>query len=332
MPLPELTPDYALRFNYYHHSNFNYSPPSQKIFEKTVLRPMQNKLMAVIKDESVSMEEKEAARQRFTLLDTGLAMPPKVTAGVAVQTATDSVLGIDDKEPIKLEEAICTAQSEGLFFQPRTFFGKKCAEEDELLVENYKTIIGKVIEHAVLGLQEAMARENRFIGETIYEGRFPGNELPYQTRPDYARRGDLKTQWPTLKKEKIDPEKPDKPREFTNKTLSSLPKSLTDKYFKGHLRQVAGFWKLNGGLPPFLVYANQTNYKVFTPEDTPELRDDYLEGVIEEMARENRAVEEILKAAKDQEHLFKMLMPEWSRDLSWGYHPEVMRIARETLK
>ena len=67
-------------------------------------------------------------------------------------------------------------------------------EDDTARKEHYLEEIPKVVEHAALGLKEAMKKDNRLIGETQCLDRF-GNIG--HTLPDYGRRGDLKTKWST---------------------------------------------------------------------------------------------------------------------------------------
>jgi hypothetical protein len=76
--------------------------------------------------------------------------------------------------------------------------------------------------------------------------------------------------------------------------------------------QAAGFWALNGNLPPFIVYANATDYRVFTPENAPELRDDFLQDVINEATLYHRTTENLLKASATKEELFSLVSPDWS--------------------
>ena len=78
----------------------------------------------------------------------------------------------------------------------------------------------------------------------------------HDTRPDYANRGDLKTKW----------SRPSA-RSKSGWQAGSLPSSLTGMFDMKNVYQSCGFWALNGHRPPFLVYANATDYRVFTPEN-----------------------------------------------------------------
>ena len=301
MPLPQLTPEYALRFNYYHHSNPMTGPRGRKLWEKIVLRPLLSDLF---------LSDKE----QWELLNPNRATGPSAIAGVAVQKAVDSVLNIDGSEPMKLDEAVSWAKSEGLFFQSRYFLGENVGEQDEMLVEVYKTLIGDVIKNSVEGLEKAMARENKYIGEITLEDKLPGCELPHQTRPDYARRGDLKTKWSSLKKS------------------SFVPKNLSGMFEKSWLYQIAGFWALNGQQPPFLVCANHKEYRIFDQDNSPELSDENLDRIVQQMSRHHQTTEHLLKKADNQEDLFRSLDPEWDHMFAWNLQPELIELAKRSFK
>ena len=70
---------------------------------------------------------------------------------------------------------------------------------------------------------------------------------------------------------------------------------------------VAGFWALNGHRPPFLVYANATDYRVFTPENAPELRDDFLHDVMNDIILQCKTTENILRAASTKDELLGLV-------------------------
>lgn len=301
MPLPELTPDYALRFDYHHHSNPMSQPRGRKLFDKVIVRPMLDKLWK---------EDPDRARQ----LDPNRAASPRMLAGTSTQKAVDSVLNIDDAEPMKLDEAHSWAKSEGLIFENRHFISDFLGNSDEQEIELYKEEIPLVINHALEGLKQAMSRENRYVGEIILQDKLPGCELPHNTRPDYARRGDLKTKWSSVKRK------------------SYLPNNLSGPFEQKAVYQVAGFWALNGQQPPFLVYANYKDFKVFDQDNSPELSDENLARIVKEIARHHQVTEQLLKKADNQDDLFRMIDPEWHDGFAWTLQPELKELARRVFK
>ena len=163
-----------------------------------------------------------------------------------------------------------------------------------------------VIENAIMGLKEAMAKDNRIIGEIELLDTLPGNAVPHCTLPDYGRRGDLKTKWSKHN-----------PKTKSQWNTNSLPKSLSAMHWDmNNVFQCAGFWALNGHQPPFLVYANASDYRVFTPENAPELRDDFLQDVVDTISSHHKTTENILRSAEDKEELLGLVSPNW-HELYW---------------
>ena len=80
----------------------------------------------------------------------------------------------------------------------------------------------------------------------------------------------------------------------------------------------AGFWALNGHRPPFLVYANATDYRVFTPDNAPELRDDFLQDVVNDIILQHKTTENILRAASTQDELVQPGLARLARNLLAG--------------
>jgi hypothetical protein len=229
--------------------------------------------------------------------------------GRTVQEATDSIL-IDQVDP---GEAIDTAIEKYQSFKARTWDDGSDADKKIKYIDE----IDAVTRNAVAGLKEAMARDNQIIGEIEYVEKLKGLELPHNTRPDYNRRGDLKTKWSRISK--------------TSKSgfaAASLPKTLTGPFEQAALYQVAGFWACNGGLPPFLVYANATDYRIFDQDNTPELQDDYLADVVQTITRSHKATEELLKVAKDKNHLFKLVEPDFT-NICWSEPPIIIDEAKK---
>jgi hypothetical protein len=97
------------------------------------------------------------------------------------------------------------------------------------------------------------------------------------------------------------------------------------------LYQVAGFWALNGHLPPFIVYANSKDYKVFTPENTPELRDEYLEEIVQDIIRYHRTTERMLKSSETMDELLEYVNPNF-KSFYWNEPPAFLSRAKEIWK
>ena len=94
-----------------------------------------------------------------------------------------------------------------------------------------------------------------------------------------------------------------------------LPSSLTGMFDMKNVYQSCGFWALNGHRPPFLVYANATDYQVFTPENAPELRDDFLHDVMNDIILQHKTTENILRAAGSKGELLGLVAPDWQGHL-----------------
>ena len=107
-----------------------------------------------------------------------------------------------------------------------------------------------------------------------------------------------------------------------------MPKTLTGPFEQAALYQVAGFWACNGGLPPFLIYANATDYRIFDQDNTPELQDDYLADIVQTIARSHKATEELLKVAKDKDHLFRLVEPDFT-NICWSEPPVIIDEAKK---
>ena len=306
------TPDWAVQYNYFHHSNPRSKDRAKNIFEKMHVRPKINAAWEVIKDTKATDEAKGLARSLIRCLSDNRANAA-MKAGVAVQTACDLHLVPDEFDiTLSLPEAILAGVDE--------YKGHKVKADtpnnkdiDSKKKEKYLEELPLVIEHAVMGLKEAMQTDNRILGEIDLLDTLPGNALPHNTKPDYGRRGDLKTKWSGLTRGGT-PEQ-DKWRK------APMPKSLTDMYNMNNVFQVAGFWALNGHQPPFLVYASKDDYRVFTPENTPELRDDYLQDIVDQISMHHKTTENILRAASDRETLLGLVSPDFQK-LCWN-EPEL---------
>ena len=103
-------------------------------------------------------------------------------AGKATQTACDLHLVMDEAGQVcGLSESIHAGVEQLQSYKPKN-------DDDIARKEKYLEELPLVAEHAVKGLQEAMASENRILGEMQLLGTMPGLALPYDTRPDYANR------------------------------------------------------------------------------------------------------------------------------------------------
>jgi len=312
-------PDWAVRHNYFHHSNPRSGDRAKKLFEKVHVRPAVKKAKATLKNIEATNFELEEARLTIDIFDTNRGSA-NMAAGRAVQDGCDLCL-IPDKDygqTLSLQEAQLIAKENLAAYRPKNY-DKSVEEDDRERLEKYLEEIPDVVENAVIGLKEAMARDNRYIGEIELLEALPGNVLPHNTLPDYGRRGDLKTKWS---------------RPTTNKkgertwAKGSLPSSLSGMFDMNNVYQVAGFYALNGKQPPFLVYANATDYRVFDQTNTPELRPDYLDGVIEDITMQHKITENILRVAQTKEELLGLVSPDWN-SIFWQESPAYIREARK---
>lgn len=312
------TPQWAARHKYFHHSNPRSGDRAKKLFEKTHVRPKIEWARYVLKDETREQDHEDARSilQNFTVGRGSAAME----AGRAVQDACDLHLIPDPEfgQTLSFVEACEVAQTRMRNYVPR-MWSVAVAEDDTLRREKYIDEIPKVVEHAIRGLAEAMARDNQVIGETEFLSALPGNALPHNTLPDYGRRGDLKTKWSRPRTNGVCP---------GTWTKASLPNSLTGMFDMNNVYQVAGFYALNGRQPPFLVYANAYDYRVFTQDNAPELRPDYLEEVIRDISMQHKITENILRAADNKKDLLGLVAPDFNA-ISWKEPPSYVTEAKK---
>jgi len=303
--------DWATRHNYLHHSNPMSKTRCKALFDKVHIRPMISNAWEIVKDESSDSNKKKDA---WAILD---KFDPKrnqsdnanMLAGRAVQAICDLVI----LNEVNFEDAYKSVKEDMLLqYQHREWD----EGTDFKKYERYYEEVPLVAKNAIIGLTQALQKENKIIGETDYLGILPGNELPYNTKPDYARRGDLKTKWSTIADTK------------SGWRAASLPSSLSGPFELSHLYQVAGFWAVNGGLPPFLVYANVKDYRLFTQENSPELSNENLAKIVKHIINENLVTERFLKVCSTKEQLFQMVTTNY-RDLCWKEPPSVLKEARK---
>lgn len=302
---------WARRHNYLHHSNPMSKTRCKTLFDKVHIRPMISLAWEIVKDEGADSNKKKDAWLILDKFDSkrNQSDNSNMLAGRAVQAICDLVL------------------LKGLIFEDAL----KSVKEDMLLVykhrdwddgldfkkyERYYDEVPLVAANALLGLRQALQKENKIIGETDYLHKLPGNELPYNTKPDYARRGDLKTKWSTVANTK------------TGWRAASLPSNLSGDFVKSHLYQVAGFWAVNGGLPPFLVYATEKDFRVFDQDNSPELSNENLARIVKCIIAENLITEKFLKVCSTKEQLFEFVTTDYSQ-LCWREPPSIIKEARK---
>ena len=305
------TPRFASRFNYLWHSNPKSKLKCKALFDKVHLRPALSDAWDLYQNLNNEKHIRDRAWTVIEKFDSKLNGQDNAAmcGGRTVQEAADAIL-IDEIDPgVAIDQAIQSYNK----FKPRTWDNGSDADKKIKYIDE----IEAVTKNAVAGLKEAMARDNQIIGEVEYIEKLKGLELPHNTRPDYNRRGDLKTKWSRLSK--------------TSKSgfaAASLPKTLTGPFEQAALYQVAGFWACNGGQPPFLVYANASDYKIFDQDNTPELQDDNLVNIVKTITRSHKATEELLKVAKDKDHLFKLIEPDFT-NICWSEPPTIIDEAKK---
>jgi len=305
------TPRFASRFNYLWHSNPKSKLKCKALFDKVHLRPALSDAWDLYQNLNNEKHIRDRAWTVIEKFDSKLNGQDNAAmcGGRTVQEAADAIL-IDEIDPgVAIDQAIQSYNK----FKPRTWDNGSDADKKIKYIDE----IEAVTKNAVAGLKEAMARDNQIIGEVEYIEKLKGLELPHNTRPDYNRRGDLKTKWSRLSK--------------TSKSgfaAASLPKTLTGPFEQAALYQVAGFWACNGGLPPFLVYANASDYKIFDQDNTPELQDDNLVNIVKTITRSHKATEELLAVAKDKDHLFKLIEPDFT-NICWSEPPTIIDEAKK---
>lgn len=290
-------PDWAARHHFWNHRNPKSGDRAKDFFEKAHVRPLLEQAYTTIREGSP--DEVAAAEATIVRLQRSWSAP--MYAGKATQLATDLHL-VQDSEGNTLELDAAIDSAVDYFRQYKPYIHD--VDADSAKKDKYLEELPLVIKHAVLGLQEAMARDNRIIGEVEFCELLPGLAVPHKTLPDYGRRGDLKTKWSK--------------KTNTKKGWSDngIPKHLSGMFDIKNVYQVAGWWAMNGHQPPFLVYANHTDYQVFTPDNAPELRDDFLADVVEDIKLYHKTTENLLRAASSKEELFTFVSPDW-RALHW---------------
>ena len=305
-------PQYAQRFDYLWHSNPKSKPRSKVFFDKVHARPIIARAWEQIRDPNTPQSAKNLSEKIIQIYDPARngSDNANMAAGRAVQTACDLML-IDEFDPSR---AIDEARDAQATYKPRQWD----LEVDRKKHEKYSDVeIEQVIDAAVNGLREAMAKENKIIGETEYIKKWEGLDIPYNTKPDYNRRGDLKTKWSRMS-----------PNTKTGWSSASLPKNLKGPFEQSALYQVAGFWASNGKLPPFLVYANKNDYVIFDQDNCEELQVENLERIVKNSTRILKTTERLLKLAKSKKDLFDNIDVDFE-ELAWNEPPWLLKEAKK---
>ena len=158
-----VTPDWAQRHNYFHHSNPRSKDRAKNIFEKSVVRPKVQWAWDKLKDPD--QEEHHEKAQTIINTFTKNRGSAAMRGGIAVQDACNLHLIPDEfGTTLSLVEAIHIAQDKMRKYEPKDW-NATVREDDTARKEHYIEEIPKVVEHAVLGLREAMKKDNRFIGK-----------------------------------------------------------------------------------------------------------------------------------------------------------------------
>ena len=305
-------PSFAQRFDYLWHSNPKSKPRSKTIFDKVHIRPIVSKAWEEIKDADTPQTARILSEKIVNHLDSSRngSDNANMACGRAVQTACDKIL-IDNFEPAR---AYDEARDQLSQFKPRWWDDGI----DEKKFEKYSDVeFEAVINTATEGLREAMSKDNTIIGETDYIRKWPGLDIPYNTKPDYNRRGALKTKWSRIS--------------TTSKSgfsAASLPKNLNGPFEQSALYQVAGFWACNGKLPPFLVYANANDYRIFNQDNCEELQDENLERIVKNATRILKVTEKHLKNANTKQDLFDGIDIDFN-DIAWNEPPTLIKEAKK---
>ena len=303
--------EWAIRHGYGHHSNPKSKDRAKIIFDKCYVRPQLNKAWEIIKDthDNSDLKAREWAK---TILDdlnpqTNGQDNCAMLSGRLVQEACDKVLIKNADESKAFEEMLSAYEN----YDPREWDGGEDKEKWHML----KDTIVATTKNAIMGIQEATAKENKVIGETDIYKPLPNNILPYFTKPDYNRKGELKTKW--MRKNS---------RSKTGFSSASLPKSI-GMFEVSHVWQMAGAYALNGNQPPWLLYVNDQDYVIYNQDNCDELKHDNLVDIANQISKYNQITERMLRLAPSTSELFELVYPQWDA-LCWQEPPSVLKHAK----
>lgn len=302
--------EWAFRHDYGHHSNPKGKDRAKILFEKCYVRPTIKKAWEILKGDKPDIENREWANQVLDQLDPKRNGQDNVAmlCGRLTQNALDKIMVDGEPESKIFEKTLAEYEA----YTPRNWDDGVDAAKHEA----FKDGLIDTIKIAMNGLKEATAKENRIMPETDLFEPMVGNALPYFTKPDYNRCGDLKTKWPRKNA-----------RAKSGFASASIPKGI-GPFELAHLWQVAGFYALNNNKPVWLLYVNNTDYHLMTAENTPELQDENLQQIIKRISQFNKATENILRMCQHTDELFELVSPDYEQ-LCWSEPPTYLEHARK---
>ena len=306
--MEENVPDWAIRHDYFHHSNYRLKSKAEIFFDKCFVRPTVKLAWEAQQRKDLSQDQKEHAWEIIKKLDRNWNQDDNAAmmTGREVQAACDKVL----MESFDISRATAEAIEAAIDYKPNDWEANDKENADRAIED-----LPDIIKNAITGLQEAMHTYNRITGESELFGKLPGNILPYSTFPDYVGCGDLKVK--TYKCA---------PNTKSGFRRPSLPKSLGGMFEKNNASQIAGFWALNGQKPPFLLYASKDDYSLLTPENCDELKPEFLRMLVEDSAIKNKAIEYKLQKAETMKDL---LADEFVNFHEWRKPPPFIEEAKK---
>ncbi len=298
-----ITPKWAADKNYLWHSNPENVPNCKTFFEKCVVRPKTSSAWKVLKKETDgNLEQARAIINKYAYDNANML------GGRTVQTMCDMVL-IDRADQ---EEAIRHGASEFDSYKPCHFKLEKDTNQTAVVRDEYVSVFKSAID----GIKEAADYFglNRLEGEKELMFNVPGLQLPYNGRPDFSKRIELKTKWSSYS---------DKTK--SGKRSASLP---TQPLFS-HVAQVAGYWAGTARMPQAIVYANATGSRVFTPDNCDWLTQQSMETVAQRLFAKCKIRENLLKKSADVEELLSLIEPDFAHLYAWDVAPEVLLEAKQ---
>jgi hypothetical protein len=292
--MEETSPEWATRHHYYHHSNYKGKSKAKIFFDKCHVRPAIKLAESIVDNPDATDGQKQDAWDVIQKLDQKYngGDNAAMLMGRLTQMACDAILIEHEDVNKAIDDVLFMAHN----YEPRTWDGGV----DKMKRDYLLTELPFVIKNAVVGLQEAMSVDNKILGEITLFDKLPGNRLPYMTKPDYGRRGDLKTKW-----SKINPKT--KSGFSTHSLPTNLGKSIWDMK---NVSQAAGFWALNSQLPPFLLYANKTDYRLFNEGNCHELEEEHLHFCMKQSVDMNKAIELKLQKSETKQQLLEDEYPD----------------------
>ncbi len=300
-----------------HHSNPKNSNDFKTFFEKCYVRPKKSKAYSIVQQEILG--DMEWAKQ---FIEKTKTRNPNMESGTIVQSYCDQVL----LEDLTEKEAFRNAVSKIHSYKPLYWHNndqENAVMEHRLKVqytkvneERYKREEGggelceleMVCANALQGVRLAAQGLNRITGEDNTFRTLPGCKLPYNGKPDYSGRIELKTKW-------------DSSAYTDSPKVNSLPAKPTQP----HMAQIAGYYFLTEKkYLPTIVYANRNAYKIFRPEE------EELEDMLQQITTDCKRREGLLQKASTVEELLKMTDPDFGHRYLWNdMHPDILELAKK---